>query len=102
LTTITGIKVSTRLIRATRDRRARGKGREVRWSVSELDGFRHGRAETIYKPQDETLDHTSLSQTRHGARSERELMTKRVVGRAALNQAARERDGYRLRAGSCA
>ena len=40
-------------------------GREVVWSASEFDGFRHGYAGTIYKGQGKTLDHTYLYHTEH-------------------------------------
>ncbi|HEX3982641.1 MAG TPA: BID domain-containing protein, partial [Acidisoma sp.] len=44
---------------------ASGQGREVVWSASEFDGFRHGYAGTIYKGQGRTLDHTYLYHTHH-------------------------------------
>ena len=40
-------------------------GREVVWSASEFEGFRHGYAGTIYKGQGKTLDHTYLYHTEH-------------------------------------
>ena len=63
--TITGIDPKTGLIRATLDGSASGEGREVVWSASEFDGFRHGYAGTIYKGQGKTLDHTYLLHTHH-------------------------------------
>jgi Ti-type conjugative transfer relaxase TraA len=44
-------------------------GREVAWSIEELQGFRHGYAGTIYKGQGKTLDHTYLLHTHHWRRA---------------------------------
>ena len=46
-------------------RARRAEAREVVWSASEFDGFRHGYAGTIYKGQGKTLDHTYLYHTHH-------------------------------------
>ena len=62
--TITGIDASTGVVRAQLDG-AGGKGREVVWSASEFEGFRHGYAGTIYKGQGKTLDHTYLYHSHH-------------------------------------
>ena len=62
---ITGIDPKTGLVRATLDGSTSGEGREVGWSVSEFDGFRHGYAGTIYKGQGKTLDHTYLLHSHH-------------------------------------
>ena len=40
-------------------------GREVTWSASGFEGFRHGYAGTIYKGQGKTLDRTYLYHTEH-------------------------------------
>jgi len=56
--TITGIDADTGVVRAKLDGATTGEGREVVWSSSEFDGFRHGYAGTIYKGQGKTLDHT--------------------------------------------
>lgn len=42
-----------------------GDRREVSWTASELDGFRHGYAGTIHKGQGRTLDHTYLYHSHH-------------------------------------
>jgi len=81
--TITGIDADTGVIRAKLDgsKAEEGEagqgprqvklggvasgGREVVWSASEFDGFRHGYAGTIYKGQGKTLDHTYLLHTHH-------------------------------------
>ena len=62
--TITGIDAETGVVRAQLDR-AGGQGREVVWSASEFEGFRHGYAGTIYKGQGKTLDHTYLYHSHH-------------------------------------
>jgi Ti-type conjugative transfer relaxase TraA len=63
--TITGIDAETGVIRARLDAASGQPGREVVWSASEFDGFRHGYAGTIYKGQGRTLDHTYLYHTHH-------------------------------------
>ena len=63
--TITGIDASTGVVRATLDGPAGASGREVVWSASEFEGFRHGYAGTIYKGQGKTLDHTYLYHSHH-------------------------------------
>lgn len=63
--TITSIDGATGVIRAKLDGPAAGEGREVVWSVSEFQGFRHGYAGTIYKGQGKTLDQTYLLHTHH-------------------------------------
>jgi Ti-type conjugative transfer relaxase TraA len=65
---ITGIDAQTGVIRAQLDD-VGGKGREVVWSVSEFDGFRHGYAGTIYKGQGKTLDRTYLYHSHHWRQS---------------------------------
>jgi len=62
---ITGIAAETGMIRARLDGSSAGTGREVAWSASEFDGFRHGYAGTIYKGQGKTLDHSYLLHTEH-------------------------------------
>ncbi|MHB8284502.1 MAG: AAA family ATPase, partial [Caulobacteraceae bacterium] len=59
---ITAIDPSTGVVRAQLDGAA---GREVVWSTSEFEGFRHGYAGTIYKGQGKTLDHTYLYHSHH-------------------------------------
>jgi len=49
----------------TLDAAAGRQGRQVEWSASEFNGFRHGYAGTIYKGQGKTLDHTYLLHTHH-------------------------------------
>jgi Ti-type conjugative transfer relaxase TraA len=63
--TITGLDARTGLLRAKLDGPQGAPGREVVWSASEFDGFRHGYAGTIYKGQGKTLDHTYLYHTEH-------------------------------------
>ena len=63
--TITGLDARTGLLRAQLDGPQGAPGREVVWSASEFDGFRHGYAGTIYKGQGKTLDHTYLYHTEH-------------------------------------
>ena len=63
--TITGLDARTGLLHAQLDGPQGGPGREVTWSASEFDGFRHGYAGTIYKGQGKTLDHTYLYHTEH-------------------------------------
>jgi len=63
--TILGIDADTGVIRAKLDGSKAEEGREVVWSASEFDGFRHGYAGTIYKGQGKTLDHTYLLHTHH-------------------------------------
>jgi Ti-type conjugative transfer relaxase TraA len=63
--TITGIDAETGVIRARLDAASGQAGREVVWSASEFNGFRHGYAGTIYKGQGRTLDHTYLYHTHH-------------------------------------
>lgn len=63
--TITGLDARTGLLRARLDGAQGASGREVVWSASEFDGFRHGYAGTIYKGQGKTLDHTYLYHTEH-------------------------------------
>ncbi len=63
--TITGIDAETGVIRAKLDGSNGEEGREVVWSASEFDGFRHGYAGTIYKGQGKTLDHTYLLHSHH-------------------------------------
>ena len=67
--TITGIEADTGVVRAKLDGASNGEGREVVWSASEFDGFRHGYAGTIYKGQGKTLDHTYLLHTHHWRQS---------------------------------
>jgi len=62
---ITGIDADTGVIRARLDGSSAAEGREVAWSASEFDGFRHGYAGTIYKGQGKTLDHSYLLHTEH-------------------------------------
>ena len=62
--TITAIDAEIGMIRVRLDT-APGPGREVVWSASAFDGFRHGYAGTIYKGQGRTLDHTYLYHTHH-------------------------------------
>jgi Ti-type conjugative transfer relaxase TraA len=62
---ITGIDVYTGRLTARLDAAAGVSGREVTWSASEFQGFRHGYAGTIYKGQGKTLDHTYLLHTHH-------------------------------------
>lgn len=61
--TITSIDTTTGLMAGRID--GQGGGRDVTWSLSELQGFRHGYAGTIYKGQGKTLDHTYLLHTTH-------------------------------------
>jgi hypothetical protein len=63
--TITGLDERTGLFHARLDGPQGAPGREVVWSASEFDGFRHGYAGTIYKGQGKTLDHTYLYHTEH-------------------------------------
>jgi Ti-type conjugative transfer relaxase TraA len=63
--TITGLDARTGLFHARLDGPRGEPGREVVWSASEFDGFRHGYAGTIYKGQGKTLDHTYLYHTEH-------------------------------------
>ena len=63
--TITGLDARTGLLQAQLDGPQGAPGREVVWSASEFDGFRHGYAGTIYKGQGKTLDHTYLYHTEH-------------------------------------
>jgi hypothetical protein len=63
--TITGLDARTGLLHARLDGPQGAPGREVVWSASEFDGFRHGYAGTIYKGQGKTLDHTYLYHTEH-------------------------------------
>jgi Ti-type conjugative transfer relaxase TraA len=63
--TITAIDAAAGTIRARLDAASGQQGREVVWSASEFDGFRHGYAGTIYKGQGRTLDHTYLYHTHH-------------------------------------
>jgi len=63
--TITGLDARTGLLQAQLDGPQGTPGREVVWSASEFDGFRHGYAGTIYKGQGKTLDHTYLYHTEH-------------------------------------
>jgi hypothetical protein len=63
--TIIGIEAGTGRITAVLDAGGAGQGREVTWSVSAFQGFRHGYAGTIYKGQGKTLDHTYLYHTHH-------------------------------------
>jgi len=63
--TILGIDADTGVIRAKLDGSKAEEGREVVWSASEFDGFRHGYAGTIYKGQGKTLDHAYLLHTHH-------------------------------------
>ena len=65
---ITGIEPQTGVVRARLDE-AGGQGREVVWSVSEFDGFRHGYVGTIYKGQGKTLDRTYLYHSHHWRQS---------------------------------
>jgi Ti-type conjugative transfer relaxase TraA len=65
---ITGIDAQTGVVRAQLDD-VGGKGREVIWSASEFDGFRHGYAGTIYKGQGKTLDRTYLYHSHHWRQS---------------------------------
>jgi Ti-type conjugative transfer relaxase TraA len=65
---IIGIDPQTGVVRARLDDVA-GKGREVIWSASEFDGFRHGYAGTIYKGQGKTLDRTYLYHSHHWRQS---------------------------------
>lgn len=65
---ITGIDGQTGVLRAQLDD-VGGKGREVVWSASEFDGFRHGYAGTIYKGQGKTLDRTYLYHSHHWRQS---------------------------------
>ena len=62
---ITGIDARTGQLTARLDGTAAMSGREVTWSASEFQGFRHGYAGTIYKGQGKTLDHTYLLHTHH-------------------------------------
>ena len=62
---ITGIDARTGQLTAKLDAAAGVSGREVSWSASEFQGFRHGYAGTIYKGQGKTLDHTYLLHTHH-------------------------------------
>ncbi len=62
---ITGIDARTGEISARLDAAAGAPGREVTWSATEFQGFRHGYAGTIYKGQGKTLDHTYLLHTHH-------------------------------------
>ena len=63
--TITAVDERTGVVRATLDGPAGTPGREVVWSASEFEGFRHGYAGTIYKGQGKTLDHTYLYHSHH-------------------------------------
>jgi Ti-type conjugative transfer relaxase TraA len=63
--TITSLDARTGLLRAQLDGPQGAPGREVVWSASEFEGFRHGYAGTIYKGQGKTLDHTYLYHTEH-------------------------------------
>jgi Ti-type conjugative transfer relaxase TraA len=63
--TITGLDARTGLLHARLDGPQGAPGREVVWSASEFEGFRHGYAGTIYKGQGKTLDHTYLYHTEH-------------------------------------
>jgi len=63
--TITGLDARSGLLHARLDGPQGAPGREVVWSASEFDGFRHGYAGTIYKGQGKTLDHTYLYHTEH-------------------------------------
>jgi hypothetical protein len=63
--TITGLDARSGLLHARLDGPQGAPGREVVWSGSEFDGFRHGYAGTIYKGQGKTLDHTYLYHTEH-------------------------------------
>jgi Ti-type conjugative transfer relaxase TraA len=63
--TITGLDARSGLLHARLDGPQGVPGREVVWSASEFDGFRHGYAGTIYKGQGKTLDHTYLYHTEH-------------------------------------
>ena len=63
--TITGLDARTGLLHAQLDGPQGAPGREVVWSASEFEGFRHGYAGTIYKGQGKTLDHTYLYHTEH-------------------------------------
>ena len=63
--TITGLDARTGLLQAQLDGPQGAPGREVVWSASEFEGFRHGYAGTIYKGQGKTLDHTYLYHTEH-------------------------------------
>ena len=63
--TITGLDARSGLLHARLDGSQGVPGREVVWSASEFDGFRHGYAGTIYKGQGKTLDHTYLYHTEH-------------------------------------
>lgn len=65
---ITGIDAQTGVLRAQLDD-VGGRGREVVWSASEFDGFRHGYAGTIYKGQGKTLDRTYLYHSHHWRQS---------------------------------
>jgi hypothetical protein len=65
---ITGIDAQTGVLRAQLDD-VGAKGREVVWSASEFDGFRHGYAGTIYKGQGKTLDRTYLYHSHHWRQS---------------------------------
>jgi Ti-type conjugative transfer relaxase TraA len=65
---ITGVDAQTGVLRAQLDDIG-GKGREVIWSASEFDGFRHGYAGTIYKGQGKTLDRTYLYHSHHWRQS---------------------------------
>lgn len=65
---ITGVDAQTGVLRAQLDD-VSGKGREVVWSASEFDGFRHGYAGTIYKGQGKTLDRTYLYHSHHWRQS---------------------------------
>ena len=60
--TITSLDARTGLLHARLDGPQGAPGREVVWSASEFDGFRHGYAGTIYKGQGKTLDHQILGQ----------------------------------------
>jgi Ti-type conjugative transfer relaxase TraA len=63
--TITGLDARSGVLHARLDGPRGAPGREVVWSASEFDGFRHGYAGTIYKGQGKTLDHTYLYHTEH-------------------------------------
>ena len=63
--TITAIEPASGLIRARLDAPAGSEPREVLWSVSEFNGFRHGYAGTIYKGQGKTIDETYLLHSQH-------------------------------------